>query len=58
MILTEDEINVLNNIIVSKRDINALDLMYQLNNPWKKVFNNGEGVGEIINKEEMCEGIL
>ena len=56
--LTEDEINVLNNIIVSRRDTNALDLVYQLNNPWKKVFNNGEGVGDIISKEEMCESIL
>ena len=51
--LTEDEITVLNNVITSKREINALDLMYEISKPWKKVFNNGEGVGNIIKKEEI-----
>ena len=56
--MDEYEIATLNDVIDSKREIQALDLMHELSKPWKKVFNNGEGVGEIISKEEMCENIL
>lgn len=56
--MDEYEIATLNDVIISKREINALDLMYEISKPWEKVFDNGEGVGEIINKEEMCESIL
>ena len=56
--MSQYKIDMLNNAIDSKRDISALDLMREISKPWKKVFNNGEGVGEIINKEDMCDNVL
>ena len=56
--MSQDKIDILNSVIVSKRDTNALDLMCEISKPWEKVFNNGEGVGEIINKEDMCDNVL
>ena len=53
--MSQDKIATLNSVIVSKRDIKALDLMCEVRKAWEMVFDNGEGVGNTINKEEMCE---
>lgn len=53
--MDQDKIDTLNSVIVSKRDIKALDLMCEVRKAWEMVFDNGEGVGATINKEEMCE---
>ena len=53
--MSQDQIATLNSVIVAKRDIPALDLMREVSKAWEMVFDNGEGVGDIIKKEEMCE---
>lgn len=53
--MSQDKIATLNSIIVSKRDIAALDLMREVSKAWEMVFDNGEGVGDTIKKEDMCE---
>lgn len=56
--MSQDKIDMLNSVIDSKREIQALDLMCEISKPWKKIFNNGEGVGDIISKENMCDNVL
>lgn len=53
--MSQDQIATLNSVIISKRDIAALDLMREVSKAWEMVFDNGEGVGDIIKKEDMCE---
>ena len=53
--MSQDQIATLNSIIVSKRDIAALDLMREVSKAWEMVFDNGEGIGDTIKKEDMCE---
>lgn len=53
--MSQDEVALLDSVIVSNMETNPLELLNKINKAWKKVFNNGEGVGDIISKEAMCE---
>ena len=53
--MSQDKIALLDSVIVSNMETNPLELLNKINKAWEKVFNNGEGVGDIISKEAMCE---
>lgn len=55
MAKTISTLNDVKSVIISKRDIAALDLMREVSKAWEMVFDNGEGVGDTIKKEDMCE---
>lgn len=56
--MSEDEINMLNDIIINKRDANNWSItesIHKKGKAWDLIFKNGEGLYDVISKELIRE---